>query len=290
LFLQFYNCHRPYHPPAPFDRLFLREGTPSPPEVTGFCRRAEESGQLPSSSELDTITAQYDGEIAFADQLLGRLFRQIETLGLGSSTLVVFLSDHGDELFEHGNCDHIKSLYDPLVRVPLVIRGPGIPRGVRVVEPFELLDVGQLILDFLEVPQRLGEGRSILERLRRGEALGGLAAYSETSHKGYVIRDGRWHYAPSNVTIRALRSASAKLVTNATGEPLELYDLARDPGEQHNLLGDAASPHHPSAGEHLAALTRAIQERLARAQVKPTREAEVEAPTLEELRALGYIE
>src|SRR5690606_73 len=98
LFVHYFDVHAPYAPPAPF---------------------AEEFAAAP-----------YDGEVAFVDREIGRLLDALETAGRADDTLVVLTSDHGESLGEHGEDAHGFFLYDCTVRVPVIVRGPGVPRGV----------------------------------------------------------------------------------------------------------------------------------------------------------------
>jgi arylsulfatase A-like enzyme len=284
LFVHAYDCHRPYLAPPPFDTRFTGGAAPvSRQLLRTFCQEAERSGRLPEAATIAGIVAQYDGAAAHADQLLGELFAALAERGLEERTLVVVLSDHGEEFFEHGNCDHIKSLYDPLVRVPLIVAGPGLPRGRRIAETVELRDVGQLILDFAGIDARMGRGtRFLLGPLREGGGVEGPAeAFAETCCKGYVIDLGAWRHRPWQSGLRAVRTPSHKLVTDEAGVAEELYDLAGDPGERVNRVGEpAGAPLVEAQARHIETTDR---------RAAPAASA-ADAETIEQLRALGYVE
>jgi len=294
LFLQFYNCHRPYAPPPDRVARFLPPGSTNPAgDVAGFCSAAESTGELPSQQLLDTIIAHYDGEISFADELLGEVFAVLAETGLGDRTRIVFLSDHGDAFFEHGNCDHIKSLYDPLLRVPLVVAGPGIPRGVRVAEVVELRDVAQLVLDLAGIEYRIGLSSGRLWELinRRVDADPTAVAFAETCCKGYDISDHGWLHRPSQQGIRSLQGTDFKLVTDNQGAPLELYDLRHDPGETVNLLHHGR-PADDEAARALEDLHRALLDRINASDrdFSEPLQQKLDDEVADQLRSLGYLE
>ncbi len=240
----------------------------------------------------------YDGEILYADSLLGELFNQLEALDLSHRTLIVFLSDHGEEFFEHGNCDHIKSLYTPALRVPLIMSGPGFTGGRRVPKLIELREVGGLMLGSLGLIDGSGGNGS------RPRPLAGIPeeasdtahlAFAETCCQGYAIRRGRWFYKPWRNGIHSVQDACFKLVADARGQPLELYDLRQDPGEQVNLLSGATGPLIPEAEQASGELQRALSAHLSTLQSERRQTIggisdKSDDDATERLRSLGYID
>src|SRR5690606_19702043 len=97
--------------------------------------------------DLAFLKSQYDGEIRFTDEHLGRIVARLEQMGVLDDTIVVVTSDHGEEFFEHGMKGHAKTLYDEVLRVPLVVRYPRrIGFGQRIAEQVRLMDVPATIL------------------------------------------------------------------------------------------------------------------------------------------------
>jgi arylsulfatase A-like enzyme len=90
-------------------------------------------------SDLAHIKALYDGEIAWLDHHIGMLVKEMERRGLDERISVVLTSDHGDAFFEHGEKGNMHSLYEELLHVPLILRGPGVQVG-RITERVELID------------------------------------------------------------------------------------------------------------------------------------------------------
>ena len=131
-FLNYYDAHDPYQPPAEFARKF------SPVIPRGYFR---EGVRLPREV-IDELRDAYDGAIAYLDHELGRLLAELRERGLLDDTLLIVTSDHGESLGEHGLMSHGNSLYLTLLRVPLVIVHPArIPAGRSIAEPVSLRDI-----------------------------------------------------------------------------------------------------------------------------------------------------
>ena len=170
--------------------------------------------------------AQYDGEIAYGDRELGRFLRELRARGRYDDALVVFLADHGEEFLDHGQWLHGRSVFDELVRVPLVVKWPG-QRGAgqRVAEQVQVVDVLPTVLESLGLPRPPAEAMAgrplpIGPRTPPGER----PALSEISHRGIVAH--------------GLRTNADKYVRRFSPESDELYfDLAKDPREQASAAG-----------------------------------------------------
>jgi arylsulfatase A-like enzyme len=215
LFLHYWDVHYDYIPPAPYDTLFDPDyqGT-----ITGrnFARNREIRRGMPED-DLEHIVALYDGEIAYTDAHLGLLFRELRAVGLSDRTLIVVTSDHGDEFLEHGATGHGHTLFQELIRVPIIWAEPWQSAGPIIVDDVvQLLDVAPTILDRvgLEWPTE-AEGRSILPLLR-GRTQQPRTAFSETRSGGFLKA--------------AVRNDVKILRTMLDGET-RAYDLRHDPAE-----------------------------------------------------------
>jgi arylsulfatase A-like enzyme len=179
LWLHYVNPHGPYSPPPPYDTAFLDEEASSGlllRPVVGFhggVRREWAAGRRP----LGYYVSQYDGEIAAADAEVGRILDALQRSPAGRGTVVVVASDHGESLGEHDYYfDHGEDLFDPCLRVPLIVRVPGAGRERRIASLATTLDIVPTILDAVKVsypPELSGEsllpeilGRSGPERAR----------------------------------------------------------------------------------------------------------------------------
>jgi arylsulfatase A-like enzyme len=268
LFVHYFDPHEPYGAPGAFARRF-----PPPP--------ADPAGRPRASQETREEIRQYDGEIAFTDQEIGRLLETLEREGLAENTLVVITADHGEGLMDHDIMGHGVYIYEELVRVPLLLRWPGrIPPGRSFAEPVEQVDLAPTLLDLIGAPfdsQRF-QGRSLAASLLGDAPLDPdrpvylqRRHYTEEFERGirvkgeqYAIRWGRWKYIDASDQGRT-----------------ELYDLETDPGEQVDRSRD--EPHHAAR----------LAERLAAWRQRQTGERPVRAISTrdrEALEALGYVE
>jgi arylsulfatase A-like enzyme/Tfp pilus assembly protein PilF len=262
LWIHLYDPHAPYDPPAEFlERVrSVRASSPQP--------RAS-SPQPPASEE----SLRYDGEIAYADSQIARVFESLRARRMLDRTLVVVAGDHGEGLGDHGERTHGMLLYDSTLRVPLVIASPG-RSPERRDEAVSLVDIAPTILRAAGVvPPPEMTGRDLLGG--NGGALGDvhgvrrqLDLYAETEYPRvagwsplHALTDGRW---------MAIRSASATA----------LYDLSRDPRE----LDDVAASQMATA----AALTARV-DAIRAAATQPRGRHAVSAEAAERLRALGYV-
>jgi choline-sulfatase len=250
LWVHLYDPHAPYNPPPEFR---ARTATP------------------------------YDGEIAYADAQLGRLFDALRSRALMDRTVVVVAGDHGEGLGDHGERTHGMLLYDSTLRVPLIIAVPGQPAGTRD-EAVSLADLAPTLLHAAGItPPEAMKGRDLLATVRlkadtvatRNGAAGADASsvrlqpdlYSETEYPRVAgwsplqaLTDGRW------MTIRA-------------GATAEVYDLRADPREQHDL----------SASQGAVAAAMAARAETIHASAAASNARAISPEAQERLRALGYV-
>jgi arylsulfatase A-like enzyme len=178
----------------------------------------------------DGFTDQYDHEIARFDQGAGAFLDKLAGLGLLDTSIVVFLSDHGEAFGEHGDYYHGHNLYEENVRVPLVIRAPGArPRRIAGA-PVSLIDLTPTLLNLagLAVPPAI-RGHDLTGVLYGGAPDPDRALFIESHFSGYgTSRDYQ----------AAVVVGGDKLIENRGARTFELYDLAADPGERRDLALD----------------------------------------------------
>jgi hypothetical protein len=164
----------------------------------------------------------YVAELGLADQQLGQLRQALERLRLADRTMLIVMSDHGEAFGEHGTNWHGSTLYDELLRVPLMIwRRGGSPKNVT--DPVSLIDLGPTILDAMGVPTPARfMGQSLVPYLR-----GGRPTLTRP-----IIAEAR--LMRSLVTPEGM-----KVIYDTRAQTVEVFDLARDPGEENNLFGKA---------------------------------------------------
>ena len=175
----------------------------------------------------DRYLDPYLAAIAYEDSQIGRLIVHLESRRLLEDTLVVVVGDHGESLGDHGEESHGIFVYQEALRVPLIMRGPGVSAR-RVTGPVRLVDVTPTVLSLLGLTASDIDGTSLMGRGERGGPEGDLEVYSESM---YPLRFG---WAP----LRSLRADRYKLIDAPRPE---LYDLSSDPGEERN-----ASEQHPA--------------------------------------------
>ena len=269
IFLHFYDPHWHYAPPPEVLKIF--ESSYSG-KLTGNLKDFQKL--LPdqvSRADLDHLLALYDGEIRYTDNELGRLVTHLKDRGAFGNTLMVVTSDHGEEFLDHGSWEHQKTLYEEVIRVPMIIAGPGVsPR--REIRPVNLLDIAPTILDFLRIPPASSmAGQSLLGPLSQARQMYGETDRTTDATRLSFLRGG----AGSWKTILRMDPVTKALRSS------EWYDLAIDPREKNNR------PPAESLRRSLEARARdlALQSRSAAAS-KPV---ELSAEQKEKLRALGYI-
>ena len=134
LWLHYVNPHAPYEPPAPWDTAFLDDAASRGPAlrpVDGFHGGVPSQWSRPGR-RLGWYVAQYDGEIAAVDAEVGKVLEALDGSAVRDRTLVVITSDHGESLGEHDYYfDHGENLFDPSMRIPLLVAGPGVEAGRR---------------------------------------------------------------------------------------------------------------------------------------------------------------
>jgi arylsulfatase A-like enzyme len=291
LFVHFFDPHMDFTPPPPYDRLFVDEYT-GPVDGSYLQIKPQILGLHESIAPIDPadrqhLDALYQGEIRFVDDEIARLLAAVDTRSPLADSLVVVVSDHGEELGDHGSLEgHGWTLYEEILHVPMIWNFPDSAyQGTVVREPVGLIDVAPTILDFLDIesPDQF-QGRSLLPLLKPRE---------EMAASPPVVADSGGRFG---IFKRAVRGPRFKLIeTRDTGDseiglPIdagyELYDLESDPGEQQDLY----HPDHPEAQRLLRILELAD---------RPHGDGEMEATTpaqeLSEeekkmLESLGYIQ
>jgi arylsulfatase A-like enzyme len=182
-------------------------------------------GELPDEV-LREVIANYYGMISLADHTFGRIVDAVRQAGLMDNTYIVFTSDHGDWLGDHGLLLKGPMLYDGLIRIGMLMSGPGIPAGHVVGEPVSLVDIHPTLLELGGVED---------DRPRHGRSLLPVIAGEEKRTHSYL----EWHLGASRcgveLQLRAVRTPTRKLTVDLISEAGELYDLAADPYELNNL-------------------------------------------------------
>ena len=167
LFIHLMDPHTPYQPPLEFGRRYYPEYDGGVlPRLELFRMNDKDSGGpgvINNAKFVEAQRALYDGEISYVDDQFGKFIQYIDSMGMSDDSLVVFCSDHGEEFLEHGKVFHGYDLYDEVLHVPLIMRGPGIPSGKVVDNLTGTVDIFPTILEFfhIQTPEGLS-GKSLL--------------------------------------------------------------------------------------------------------------------------------
>src|SRR5258707_5174207 len=237
LWMHLYDPHSPYHPPEPYSREYAAQ--------------------------------PYDGEIAFADEQVGRLLRFLKEKGIYRNTVIVLCGDHGESLGEHGEKTHGFFIYNATMHVPLIIRLPRNAAARVVADPVSLVDLMPTVLSSvgLEIPSEV-QGRSLLTELRDEHS--DRVLYGETFLP-------RIHFNWSE-----LRGSENTKYHFIDAPRPELYDVAKDPGEVHNLVTEKKAV----AEEMRAKLMSMIRDYSASKEMAV--KTGLDPALMERLKALGY--
>jgi arylsulfatase A-like enzyme len=262
LWVHLMEPHSPYTPPEPYRSMFppLTPAEPIDPSVIPAWIR------IGGSRDLNLYKARYDGEIRTADEAIGTFFEELRRRRLWDRTAIVVTADHGESFMEHGVLEHNTWLYDELVRVPLVIRIPGLrPRRVRT--QMQLVDLFPTLAGVAgaKVPPGL-HGSDRFPHLQ-GRAAPESYAYSEMVGRRFSIRRLDWKY------ISSLQGGR------------QLFDLRVDPREQNNL-----AQQHPERVERLERdLQRVVAMAVKSGATIRGQSSPVSPDILKRLKSLGYL-
>ncbi len=182
---------------------------------------------------VDSFIRLYAREVEYADKSLGRLFRYLKEQRLDENLILLFTSDHGEGLGDHNLIDHINQLYDSLLKVPLIIKAPTIKeKNRRISELVGLMDISPTILALLKLPQpEWMQGTSLMPLMTRREEFQNKTRYfsetftPEAPDTKFSVRSSRW-----------------KLIYTPRSNLWELYDLAEDENELHNIFSQDNLP------------------------------------------------
>jgi arylsulfatase A-like enzyme len=278
LFVHYFDPHYNYlrHPEYGF----------APPSA-GRLKGGEPIGKLTrmtadmSPEEAQFLRDLYDEEIRFTDAGIGRLLDKLDVLGHRGDTLIVLTADHGEEFLDHGQLGHTKTLYEELVRIPLIVRERSDSRpGVTVEQPVSLVSLPPTILDVLGVdPSPFSFQAASIEPLRAGSRSGEPDVVFFEVDFVPVDKQG----PRKEVHKKGIVGERYKLIRDDTTLRAELYDLGVDGGEDTDLAGRQPE----LASELLAALDRAIA--LAGARGRDARERILDEEEIRRLRGLGYL-
>src|ERR1035437_8908861 len=227
LFVLYLEPHSPYNPP-PEDDIFTTKAYPDETN-TGYDLKSGHLFRLAMLGDQQAVQRLYDlydGKIHFVDRYVGELMDHLKQTGLSDNTLVVLTSDHGEMLYSHPDdfltFDH-RSLYDPVMHVPLIMAGPGLPKGALVDGLASNVDTAPTILNLAGIaPPPDAEGHSLVPLIQ-----------------GKVKAVNKYVYGEEDVMapLRSVRTDRYKLIEDLWTGKIQLFDMSNDPDERHDLHG-----------------------------------------------------
>lgn len=294
LYVHYMDVHHPYLPYPPYKDLFCQGHDFDLPEHELEDKfRKKKIG--PEGGLLEHMVERYDEGIRAADDAIGDLVRGVEALGLAPSTTIVLTSDHGEEFYDHAGTGHRRTVYQEVVRVPLIVKGP-LSGSAVIRDRVSTMDIFPAMLEWAgaSAPPALA-GASfvpILDAARGDVAPASLEPEPDTSgsRSGERLIGSQLFYKGRAWT--ALYMGTDKMIRilpAGAGPPaaavIELYHLDSDPGELHD---EAAS--EPERAAALTAAMESVDLAWGEPGAKPLDESEpIDEETLDKLRGLGYI-
>ncbi len=272
LFLHFWDPHYDYIPPPPYDTMF-------DPDYEGPIKGDVHRNPLlrpdMPKRDLEHLVALYDGEIRWTDMHIGKIMDALQDLGKLDETLVVITSDHGEEFFEHGSESHGKTLYEEVVRVPLIVRLPGtVPEGKVVQSQVRNIDILPTMCELFGLRKSDEAMGKSLAPLMKGDDADPLTSYS------LLVRN--------DIFIMALRTNQWKFIRDRGEERYECYDLEKDPMEKSPL--PAEKPMCKRAMKMFLQETKRITTlRNELPRTIPREKIKISPVVAEQLKSLGYI-
>ncbi len=252
-----FRPHTPYVAPKKYFDLYPLDSIKVPTEPEGYLetlpeparksiRRKKDQVNLKDELARQAIQAYY-ASITFADAQIGLILDALEATGLAKDTVVLFTSDHGYHMGEHGHWQKT-TLFENAARVPLIIAGPGVKApGKRSTAPAEMVDFYPTLAELcgLKAPSYIS-GVSLVPALKNPQAKPRQAALTHYAN-GYSLRTERWRYTEWGENGK---------------EGNELYDCKTDPAEMNNLAGKAEH------ADRVAQLSKQLRQRVAQSKKK----------------------
>lgn len=283
LFVHFIDAHWPYEPP---EELIERFGD-RPADLAGLLRKVVDNHPPSDAEETERVSALYDAEIAFADKAVGRLLDELKATGAYDRSLIILTADHGEAFFDHGHWQHSKTLYEELIRIPLIVKWPGQSPTGRVRAQVSQVDIFPTVLAAAGVEPPPTDGIDLIEFVNETKA---------SRERRRLVSENAWR-GPSEWSRKvSIRTEKLKYLVTIAGPPgrepaesdlrsEELYDLAEDPRERTNLA--------PGSSSDIEAFRRELANYLGEARKKRasrrTEDIVEDHTTRERLRSLGYI-
>jgi len=266
-FYHTYEIHSPYQPPLEYRSLFGEYQSDVSLKSRDLVKIQQKAWKVLKKKDFDFLESRYDGEIRYTDDIMRGFFSDLEKIGFLQNALVIITADHGGEFGDHGGLLHRASLFEELLHIPLILSGPGVPRGVVDPRLVSLIDIAPTILDAAGLkPTEIMAGQSLLTRLPVDQ-WERQRVFAQYTSRLYSVRTPRWKFI--------LEKGATKNL---------LFDLRRDPAEHHNLILQ-----YPEIAESLQKEIENWKRELPDLGIDADRPHHISAEVVDDLRALGYI-
>jgi arylsulfatase A-like enzyme len=275
LWVHYLKPHGPYEPPPGYRP---RE---KPPEGMGYtfgsAGAIRMGTRVLTAAQIPWVRKLYDGEVRFMDDNVARFLAELQRLGIYEDTLIVFVSDHGEEFCEHGSYEHGHSLYNELIHVPLFVKLPGTREGRRRPEPVSTGSLAPTLLDLIGMPSP--PESSSYASLR--PLLDGTGSWTPRS----VISSTLLYFEERQSAV----FEDFKYIRTPGSGAEAIFDLNADPGERRDLAASS------SERLRVARAAFAEEERVCEALrdhfgIHGSVATELKPEALEQLRSLGYVQ
>jgi len=279
LYLHTIHPHNPYDPPEPFRSRFTAGIASTVDGSTDTLTAVKQRKVEASAADRRRLAGLYTGSFAYDDAELGKLLAGFAAWAPAAETLVAVTADHGEELFDHGGVLHGYTLYEEMMRIPLVLWAPERLRPAAVESPTNTLDLNVTLLELAGLhPSPRAEGRSLLKGARDPREPR-LASASSLKGGIYSASNGRFKLVLAPRTGLDWGQGEG---LGRSRDPEYLFDLTKDPRETVNLAG--------TGGLEAAWLRSRLMAWIARGRMPVTGKEEigVDRETQDKLRALGY--
>jgi arylsulfatase A-like enzyme len=281
--IQYMEPHSPYAPPGASDvsevqRVSAKEA---------IHKLEQRSWSAMTDGEVALLSGLYDGEVSAADQAIHVLFDTLAEKGVLEGSIVVITADHGEEFGEHGELVHGTTLFQPAIRIPLIVVATQMAAGNVVFENVSLIDIAPTLLDLVGAgPAASFEGRSLQTLMRREDSSERQVSTGSAAVTGDVLSELELFQPKFDVRVhaRTLISGTRKVLVSKKGSAV-MFDLARDPDE----LAPGAIDSSPSTAD--SALLQQLEQRrsaLAQRRILAPGTQQLDDATKEKMRALGY--
>ncbi len=297
-FLTFINLNEPHSPYNSSEQFYYQFVSDRSITIEENMWREFFSGEKTfTENEIRHLNELYDAELLYVDYLIEKMIQELQTRNLWEETVFIVTSDHGENIGDHGMMDHVFSLNESVIKIPLIIHYPKFfPPGIRHEYPVQLTDIFPTLLEIIgaDATRYPSQGRSLIGRKPGDNALI-LSEYyypkqalEAMGKRGLVkLDEKKTPLDKYKRRIKALIKEDMKLIWGSDGRH-ELYNLRRDPQEKENLI--ARQEYAKTVQELLKLLDNLMGKYdLKMPKARPVKQEELDEATRQRLKSLGYV-